>query len=311
MDGVGKDSFQRDPPPSPPSSSGAGKGAFEDFLASAIATILTIIFSWRILLDSETGQLSIEPPPARSTKDKSMSGQAVKKSASTTNSATSKQPRPQVNIEQERVSLETIQSSAAPLQLSQQKTQTSEANPMTTYNNYANLDRTPMQAKSSGKVSSDYDQRETGSFPDATTCVVGSAADQYTSPPAAAGDANLSQKDNNNSQFHFESDSKRNYTSGLLPRPTWAVTASSARPTNAYMYPMTYLSPPEIEIQGPSDDSSGEETETEGDLSSDTTLECLDCDHDADHSDSDVSLETGGAVQYYGDTREYSLGRSF
>ena len=37
-------------------------GAFERFLSSAIATILTIIFSWRLLLESEDGQqrLSIE-----------------------------------------------------------------------------------------------------------------------------------------------------------------------------------------------------------------------------------------------------------
>ncbi len=313
MEGVGKDSFQRDRAPGSAGSSGAGKGAFEDFLASAIATILTIIFSWRILLDSETGQLSIEPPPPQSssspTKDKIMSGQAAKKSPSTASSATS-QRRPQVNIEQETVTVETVQSSAASIQLSQQKTQTSEEpHTMTANNNYANLERTTMQAKSSPKVSADSDRREAGSFADETTCVVGSAGDQYTSAPAAASDANMSQKDNYNSQYHFQPDFKRDHTSGLLPRPTWAVSASSARTTNAYMYPMTYLSPPEIEIQGPSDDSSGEETETEGDLSSDTTLECLDCGNEADLSDSDASLETGGAVQYYGDTREYSLGR--
>ena len=44
-----------------------GDGAFERFLTSAIATILTIIFSWRLLIENEAngGQLSIEGAPGR------------------------------------------------------------------------------------------------------------------------------------------------------------------------------------------------------------------------------------------------------
>lgn len=35
---------------------GSSDGAFERFLTSAIATILTIIFSWRLLIETENGQ---------------------------------------------------------------------------------------------------------------------------------------------------------------------------------------------------------------------------------------------------------------
>ena len=68
MDGLGK-AGSLNPGRPPVGSAGDGQGAFENFLASAIATIVTIIFSWRLLLETqESGPRAIEATERKSDK---------------------------------------------------------------------------------------------------------------------------------------------------------------------------------------------------------------------------------------------------
>ncbi len=235
------------------------QGAFENFLASAIATVLTIIFSWRLLLDSQDSKpLAIEGAGAEggvSEPDPQRGHASEQKLHNST----------QVNIDPKSVSKETLQSDSASSKVkessySQDKSLTSA--------NHAGFD-------AATRSEDEDDSHEHVRYTQSTWM---DSPNQYLPAAGKATQNNgiLRGRPAEHQHTHLDSVTK------LLPRPSWAldldVTPVSIAPTPR----ISYVS-----------DSSSDDAETEGDVSSDSTLEG-DA-QDADHSDSDSASLTNSS----------------
>ena len=277
MDGLGK-AGSLNPGRPPVGSAGDGQGAFENFLASAIATIVTIIFSWRLLLETqESGPRAIEAAERKSDKfEHSKLHEYAPEEEVGENT--------QVDIDQRTVSKVTSKSATATSEASEPID--AERDVSMTANGYQTI-------RASKCVNTMQRDSHAGSVMlgklagTGNTCVT--KPDQYlpASGAAAAKDNNQILDAHSNEEINPE---------GLLPRPSWAL---ESQPT------VTSTASIELATGVPPSDSSGEEdTETEGDVSSDSTLEYNDECDDADQSDSDISLSNS----YSGtDTREFYL----
>ena len=277
MDGLGK-AGSLSPGRPPVGSAGDGQGAFENFLASAIATIVTIIFSWRLLLETqESGPRTIEAAERKSDKfEHSKLHEYAPEEEVGENT--------QVDIDQRTVSKVTSKSATATSEPSEPID--AERDVSMTANGYQTIRaskcvNTMQKDNHSGSVMLG---KLTGS---GNTCVT--KPDQYLPASGAAAAKNNNQilDAHNNEEINPER---------LLPRPSWAL---ESQPT------VTSTASIELATGVPPSDSSGEEdTEAEGDVSSDSTLEYNDECDDADQSDSDTSLSNS----YSGtDTREFYL----
>ena len=278
MDKLGK-AGSLNPGKPPAGSAGDGQGAFENFLASAIATIVTIIFSWRLLLETqESGPKAIESAEAKD--DKFQHNKLDKRSPKEKIGENM-----QVDIDQRTVSKVTSENSA--LTFETLKRNDTEYNQNVTGNNY----KTKQTPNHVDKMSRDNQVGfvVSGSFASGTnTCVT--KPDQYLPASGAAAAKDNSQTQNANSE-------EQTNPGRLLPRPTWAFENQPTVTSTACLELAAGVSP--------SDSSGEEDTETEGDVSSDSTLEYTEECDDADQSDSDTSLSNSN---YSGtDTREFYL----
>ena len=258
MDGLGK-AASLTPEHSPVGSTGDGQGAFENFLASAIATIITIIFSWRLLLDTqETSPPAIEAAAGKSEESKP-GGHQENASKEELHKIT------QVDIDPRTVSKETLKSVASsekPLQsyTGHDVTVTTDCYKTTEVANHVNT--------------ADRDNETgfgmTAKLADCTNMCV-ETTDQYLPAPGSASG-------NNNATPDVQNEFQGNEETLLL-------TSNCALESHQIV-----TSTAHIELRTGAPDSSGEEdTATEGDISSDSTLEFNECDDDADHSDSEAS----------------------
>ena len=277
MDGLRK-AGSLSPGRPPMGSAGDGQGAFENFLASAIATIVTIIFSWRLLLETqESGPRVIEATERKSDKfeHNKLHEYAPEEEVG---------ENTQVDIDQRSVSKVTSKSATATSEASERTD--AEHDESVTANGYQTI-------RASKHVNTMQRDNHAGFVVlgklagSSNTCVT--HPDQYlpASGAAAAKDSNQALDANRDEEINPE---------GLLPRPTWALESQTSVTSTASIELATGVSP--------SDSSGEEDTETEGDVSSDSTLEYNDECDDADQSDSDTSLSNS----YSGtDTREFYL----
>ena len=292
MDGLGKVGSSLTPGRSPAGSAGDGQGAFENFLASAIATIVTIIFSWRLLLDTQ--ETITVPLPLEAAGEKDDKSEPNKQRQGHALDEEKLDEVTQVNIDHRTVSKVTLKtvtatSNNAPLQVD------AGHNAGVTENGYKTIRASNHVNKTEG------DSPHTGFVwtDGSNTCM--DNPDQY--PPASGEPSAAAVAKDNNHTSDSNSDEQLN-PEGFLPRPSWALEDRQTVISTACI---------KLSTAGvtPSDSSGEEDTETEGDISSgsgsDSTLEYNgECDDDADQSESDNSLSN--SVYSGSDVRELYLG---